>query len=294
MNDDTQISAADPHPRKKLELINTWISYADTGAGDPIVFLHGNPTSSYLWRNIIPHLAPHARCIAPDLIGMGASGPSATGAYRFEDHSRHLDAFFEGLNLKRNVTLVVHDWGSALGFHWAARHPESVKGIAYMEAIVRPLQWSEWSQRAVDIFKALRSPAGDDMILKNNFFVERILPGSVIRKLSDEEMNVYRKPFIQPGESRRPTLTWPREIPIEDEPADVVAIADSYSRWLEKSATPKLFVNADPGAILIGPQREYCRTWPNQREVTVKGVHFIQEDSPHEIGRALADWYKSI
>ncbi|MGB9379392.1 haloalkane dehalogenase, partial [Candidatus Binatus sp.] len=250
--------------------------------------------SSYLWRNVIPHLAPHARCVAPDLIGMGASGPSATGTYRFADHSRHLDAFFEGLNLKRNVTLVVHDWGSALGFHWAARHREAVKGIAYMEAIVRPLQWSEWSQPAVPIFKALRSPAGDDMILKNNIFVERILPGSIMRKLSAEEMNAYRKPFIEPGESRRPTLTWPREIPIEGEPADVVAIADSYSKWLEKSATPKLFINADPGAILTGAQREYCRRWPNQREVTVKGVHFIQEDSPHEIGAAIADWYKSL
>ncbi len=293
-DNDMKISAADPHPRKKLELINTWISYADSGAGDPIVFLHGNPTSSYLWRNIIPHLAPRARCVAPDLIGMGASGPSATGGYRFADHSMHLDAFFEGLNLKHNVTLVVHDWGSALGFHWAARHPEAVKGITYMEAIVRPLQWSEWSKPAVEIFKALRSPAGDDMILNKNIFVERILPGSIIRKLGDDEMNVYRKPYLQPGESRRPTLTWPREIPLDGEPADVVAIVSSYSKWLEKSATPKLFVNADPGAILTGAQREYCRTWPNQREVTVNGVHFIQEDSPHESGRALADWYKSL
>ena len=215
MSDDTKISAADPHPRKRLELINTWISYADTGAGDPVVFIHGNPTSSYLWRNIIPYLAPRARCVAPDLIGMGASGPSATGTYRFADHARHLDAFFEDLNLKRNVTIVVHDWGSALGFHWAARHPDAVKGIAYMEAIVRPLQWSEWSKPAVAIFQALRSPAGDDMILKNNIFVERILPGSIIRKLSAEEMDAYRKPYLQPGESRRPTLTWRREIPIE-------------------------------------------------------------------------------
>jgi haloalkane dehalogenase len=188
----------------------------------------------------------------------------------------------------------VHDWGSALGFHWAARHPDAVKGIAYMEAIVRPLQWSEWSKEAVDIFKAMRSPAGDDMILKNNIFVERILPGSIMRKLSDDEMNAYRKPFVQPGESRRPMLTWPREIPIEGEPADVVAITNSYSKWLEKSSTPKLFINAEPGAILTGAQREYCRRWKNQREVTVKGVHLIQEDSPHEIGRALADWYGSI
>jgi haloalkane dehalogenase len=294
MGDDTKISAADPHPRKRLELINSWMSYADTGAGDPVVFLHGNPTSSYLWRNVIPYLVPNARCVAPDLIGMGASGPSPSGTYRFVDHARYLDAFFEGLNLKRNVTLVVHDWGSALGFHWAARHRDAVKGIAYMEAIVRPLQWSEWSQQAIAIFKALRSPAGDEMILKNNIFIERILPGSIIRKLSAEEMDTYRKPFVQPGESRRPTLTWPREIPLEGEPADVVAIADSYSKWLEQSAMPKLFVNAEPGAILTGAQREYCRRWPNQREVTVKGIHFIQEDSPHEIGRALVDWYRSV
>jgi haloalkane dehalogenase len=291
---EAQISAADPHPRNKLELLNTWISYADTGSGDPIVFLHGNPTSSYLWRNIIPHVAPLARCVAPDLIGMGASGRSATGGYRFADHARHLDAFFEGLNLKKRVTLVVHDWGSALGFHWAARHPDAIKGIAYMEAIVRPLVWSEWSARAVDIFKALRSPAGDDMILDKNIFVERILPGSVMRKLTDAEMDAYRKPFVRPGESRRPMLTWPREIPLEGEPKDVTEIAKNYSEWLTKSPLPKLFVNADPGAILAGAQREFCRQWPNQREVTVKGSHFIQEDSPHEIGLAIADWYRSI
>jgi haloalkane dehalogenase len=289
-----QISATDPYPRMKLELLNTWISYADTGSGDPVVFIHGNPTSSYLWRNIIPHVAPLARCIAPDLIGMGASGPSATGTYRFVDHSRHLDAFFEGLNLKSKVTLVVHDWGSALGFYFASRHPEAVKGIAYMEAIVRPLQWPEWPKLAADIFKAMRSPAGEDMILKNNLFVERILPGSIIRKLSDAEMNVYRKPYAQAGESRRPMLTWPREIPLDGEPRDVNEIVKGYSEWLAKSPMPKLFINAEPGAILIDAQREFCRGWPNQREVTVKGVHFIQEDSPGEIGAAIAAWYRSI
>ncbi len=289
-----QISAADPHPRKKLELLNTWMSYADTGSGDPVVFLHGNPTSSYLWRNIIPHVAPLARCIAPDLIGMGASGKSATGTYRFVDHARHLDAFFEGLNLKSKVTLVVHDWGSALGFYWASRHREVVKGIAYMEAIVRPLKWSEWPAAATDVFKAMRSPAGDDMILNQNLFVEVILPRSVIRKLSDAEMKEYRKPYVQAGESRRPMLTWPREIPIDGEPKDVTEIAKGYSEWLAKSPMPKLFINAEPGVILTGPQREFCRTFPNQHEVTVKGMHFIQEDSPHEIGAAIADWYRSI
>jgi len=291
---DTAISAADPHPRKRVDIDGTWFSYADTGSGDPVVFLHGNPTSSYLWRNIIPHVAPLARCIAPDLIGMGASGPSTSGAYRFVDHARHLDAFFERLALSKNVTLVVHDWGSALGFHWAHRHPERVRGIVYMEAIVRPVIWAEWSQSAVPIFKALRSPAGEEMILEKNVFVERILPGSMIRKITDAEMAVYRKPFAAPGESRRPTLTWPREIPMEGEPADVVAIVQAYADWLSKSPVAKLFINADPGAILTGAQREFCRKWPNQREVTVKGVHFIQEDSPHEIGAAIAEWYRSL
>jgi haloalkane dehalogenase len=290
---DEAVSALDPHPRKKVELLGTWMSYADTGAGDPVVFLHGNPTSSYLWRNIIPHVASMARCVAPDLIGMGASGPSASG-YRFVDHSRHLDEFFAQVVPRGPITLVVHDWGSALGFDWARRHPDRVKGVAYMEAIVRPVAWAEWSERAVDIFKALRSPAGDDMILNKNLFVERILPGSVMRKLSDEEMENYRRPFREAGESRRPTLQWPREIPLEGEPADVVAIVKSYAEWLAQSPIPKLFVNADPGAILIGPQREFCRKWPNQREITVKGVHFIQEDSPHEIGREIADWYRSL
>ena len=207
MGDDTKISAADPHPRKRLELLNTWMSYADTGAGDPMVFLHGNPTSSYLWRNVIPYLAPHARCLAPDLIGMGASGPSATGTYRFADHARYLDAFFDGAR----ISSATSRWSCTIGARrWASIGPRGIptpiKGIAYMEAIVRPLQWSEWSQQAVAIFKALRSPAGDEMILKNNIFVERILPGSVIRKLSAEEMDAYRKPYLQPGESRRPTL----------------------------------------------------------------------------------------
>ena len=288
------ISALDPHPRKKQELLGTSMSHADTGTGDPVVFLHGNPTSSYLWRNVIPHVATAARCIAPDLIGMGSSGRSSTGTYTFADHARHLDALLDAVLPKGKITFVVHDWGSALGFHWANRNRDRVRGIAYMEAIVRPVLWSEWPERARDVFKALRTPAGEDMILKNNVFVERILPGSIIRKLSAEEMENYRRPFLEAGESRRPTLTWPRQIPVEGEPADVVEIAQKYSEWLAQSPVPKLFVNAEPGAILIGAQREFCRKWPNQREVTVRGVHFVQEDSPHEIGRAIADWYRAI
>jgi haloalkane dehalogenase len=291
---DPAISATDPHPRKRVKVERTEISHVETGAGAPIVFLHGNPTSSYLWRNVIPHLAGVGRCLAPDLVGMGASGKAPDGSYRFVDHARHLDAWFEALDLKRDVTLVVHDWGSALGFHWANRHREAVKGIAYMEAIVAPLSWADWPGKAREIFQAMRSPAGEEIVLLKNVFVESILPASVIRKLGDAEMAAYRRPFIEPGESRRPMLTWPRQIPIDGEPADVTAIVNEYAAWLAAASIPKLFVNGDPGTILVGPQRELCRRWPNQREVTVKGLHFVQEDSPHEIGEAVASWYREL
>jgi len=284
------IAAADPHPRRTAKVLDSTMAYVDTGAGDPVVFLHGNPTSSYLWRNVIPHVARGARCLAPDLIGMGDSGKTADGSYRFVDHARYLDAWFAALGLDRRVTLVVHDWGSALGFDWAFRHQGSVRGVAYMEAIVQPLTWEQWPEKARAIFQALRSAAGEEMVLQKNVFVERILPLSVLRGLTEEEMAVYRRPYREPGESRRPTLTWPREIPIDGEPVDVVAIVDRYSRWLATSDVPKLFVNADPGVILTGAQRQYCRTWKNQREITVPGSHFIQEDSPTEIGRAVAEF----
>jgi len=288
------ISATDPYERRRVAVIDSEMAYVDTGAGDPMVFLHGNPTSSYLWRNVIPHVEGVARCLAPDLLGMGESGKSPSGSYRFVDHARYLDAWFDALGLTANVTLVGHDWGSALAFYWAHRHPDRVNGIAYMEAVIRPVTWGEWPEAAKAIFQALRSPAGEEMILEKNVFVERILPGSVLRGLSDEEMAVYRRPYLEPGESRRPTLTWPREIPVEGEPVDVVEIVGRYAEWLGASDVPKLFINADPGAILIGRQREFCRSWPNQREVTVKGVHFVQEDSPREIGRAIAEWYASL
>ena len=288
------ISARDPYPRRRVRVIDTEIAYVDTGKGDPIVFIHGNPTSSYLWRNIIPHLERAGRCIAPDLVGMGDSGKAPSGSYRFVDHARYLDAWFEAVVPTGKLTLVVHDWGSALGFHWARRHPDRIKGIAYMEAVVRPLTWEEWPEPARPIFKAMRSSAGEEIILQKNVFIERILPSSVIRKLTDEEMAVYRRPYLQPGESRRPTLTWPREIPIDGEPSDVVEIANLSAQWLSRAPVPKLFINADPGTILVGPQREFCRSWPNQGEVTVKGIHFIQEDSPAEIGQAIAEWYASL
>jgi haloalkane dehalogenase len=278
-----------------VALSGTEIAYIDTGTGDPIVFLHGNPTSSYLWRNIMPHLTGLGRCLAPDLVGMGQSSKAPDGSYRFVDHARYLDEWFSALALTRKVALVVHDWGSALGFYWAHRNRAAVKGIAYMEAIVAPLRWDEWQENARNIFQLMRGPAGEELVLQKNIFVERILPGAVLRKLTAQEMAIYRQPWLEPGESRRPMLTWPREIPVDGEPADVTAIVNDYSKWLSMDSTiPKLFVNAQPGAILTGPQREYCRKWPNQSEVTVAGAHFLQEDSPHQIGDAIATWYESL
>jgi haloalkane dehalogenase len=282
------ITAADPYPHRTVEVLDTTIAYVEAGRGDPIVLLHGNPTSSYLWRNVIPHLEEHGRCLAPDLVGMGRSGPSRSGGYRFVDHYDHLEAWMEAVGATDRVMLVVHDWGSGLGFHWAHRHPEAVRGIAYMEAIVATVSWDDWPETGRRLFQGLRSDAGEEMILEKNVFVERVLPGSIIRDLSEEEMERYREPFREAGESRRPTLTWPRQIPIDGEPADVHAIVEAYGEWLATAPIPKLFVNAEPGAILIGRQRKICRTWPHQTEVTVPGIHFVQEDSPDEIGAAVA------
>ena len=288
------IPAADRYPRRRIPVLDSEMAYVDTGTGDPVVFLHGNPTSSYLWRNVIPHVEGIARCLAPDLIGMGESGKASGGSYRFRDHARYLDAWFEALGLTRDLTLVVHDWGSALGFDRAERHRASVRGLVYMEAIVQPVTWDQWPERARPVFQALRSAAGEEMVLQKNVFVERILPASVLRGLTEEEMAVYRRPYREPGESRRPTLTWPREIPIDGEPADVVATVARYARWLSESSIPKLFINADPGVILTGAQREFCRAWPNQDEITVEGSHFIQEDSPAVIGQAIAAFLSRI
>ncbi|MGF1598892.1 MAG: haloalkane dehalogenase [Acidimicrobiales bacterium] len=287
------ISSAFPFEKKKLTVDGRTMAYVEVGEGDPIVLLHGNPTSSYLWRNIIPHLSGLGRCIAPDLIGMGDSDklPNPTAeSYRFVEHRHYLDGLLEQLGVTERVVLVVHDWGSGLGLDWANRHRDAVAGIAYMEAIVRPVTWDEWPDAARGVFQGFRSPAGEEMVLTKNVFVERVLPGSIIRTLDEAEMAEYRRPFLNPGEDRRPTLTWPRQIPIEGEPADVVAIAAAYAEWLSQSPVPKLLVIAEPGAILNGAALEFCRTWPNQTEVTVAGNHFLQEDSPDEIGTAIAEW----
>ena len=273
------------------------MAWVERGMGDPIVFLHGNPTSSYLWRDVMPYLENLGRCVAPDLIGMGDSdklenpGP---GSYRFAEHRDYLDALLDHVGATEKATLVIHDWGSALGFDWANRHRDAVCGIAYMEGIVCPMDWDDWPEPSRPIFQGLRSEAGDELVLEKNTFVELILPHSIKRELTEEEMAEYRRPFGEAGEDRRPTLSWPRELPIGGEPADVVEIVQSYADWLKQSDIPKLFINADPGAILVGRQREFCRSWPNQDEVTVPGIHFIQEDSADAIGHAIADWLKDL
>ena len=283
--------------KKFIKINGKNIAYVEVGSGDPIVFQHGNPTSSYLWRNIIPILKDHGRCIAVDLIGMGDSeklNNSNSNSYRYIEHRDYLFKAWNTLGINKNVTLVIHDWGSALGFDWAYQHPDSILGIAYMEAIVRPLTWDEWPELARNIFKGFRSSSGEELILEKNMFIEGILPNSIIRNLNEEEMAVYRKPFINPGEDRRPILSWPREIPIDGNPENVVEIVSRYAKWLENSDVPKLFINADPGSILVGKQREYCQTWKNQIEVTVKGRHFLQEDSPNEIGESIRKWHRSL
>ncbi len=280
-----------------LDVDGRRIAYVEMGEGDPIVFQHGNPTSSYLWRNIMPVLATKGRCIAVDLVGMGDSDKldnSGPDRYSFREHRESLFKAWAALGISERVTLVIHDWGSALGFDWARQHPDAVRGIAYMEAIVCPLEWSDWPEAATDIFKAFRSPAGETIVLDKNVFVERVLPSSIMRTLDDTDMAEYRRPFLDAGEDRRPTLSWPRQIPLDGEPRDVDAIVADYAAWLEQSDVPKLFINADPGSILIGRQREFCRGWPNQVEVTVPGLHFIQEDSPQEIATALSDWIETL
>lgn len=291
------LSAAPYATKKRVEIKGRGMACIDVGEGPAIVFQHGNPTSSYLWRNVMPYCEGLGRLVACDLIGMGDSDKlpnSGPARYAYAEQRDYLFALWDRLALGSNIILVLHDWGSALGFEWARKNAERVVGIAYMEAIVTPVTWADWPENARRVFQGFRSDGGEEMVLVKNTFVERVLPGSVIRKMSDEEMAEYRRPFANRGEERRPTLTWPRQIPIEGEPADVVAVVEDYSAWLAASQMPKLFINADPGSILVGRQREVCRVWPNQTEVTVKGLHFIQEDSPDEIGRAVAEFVRAV
>ncbi|MEM8963593.1 MAG: haloalkane dehalogenase [Acidobacteriota bacterium] len=291
------MSAIMPYEKRYQAVQGKNMAYVEHGEGDPIVFLHGNPTSSYLWRNVMPHLAGRGRLIAPDLIGMGDSDKlddSGPDRYTFVEHRDYLFALLDAIGVHENVTLVIHDWGSALGFHWAHRNESKVRGIAFMEAIVSSLpNWDHFPAQVRPVFEAFRSPAGEEMVLQNNMFVEQILPSAILRDLTDEEMDHYRRPFAEAGEARRPTLTWPRQIPIGGEPADVTEIVDSFRDWLATAAFPKLFINAEPGAILTSA-RKLVRSWPHLTEITVKGSHFIQEDAPDEIGQAIAQWFDAM
>jgi haloalkane dehalogenase len=292
------IAAQMPYEKQYQDVHGKRIAYVEAGEGAPIVLLHGNPTSSYLWRNVIPELVGRGRVIAPDLIGQGDSeklpASDGPGRYTFLTAYKYLDGLLAAIGADSNVTLVIHDWGSALGFYWAQQHPDAVRGIAYMEGIVCPVTWEDWPAAARGIFQGFRSPKGEDLILQRNMFVEAVLPSSIIRKLGEEEMQHYRAAFSTPDD-RQPTLNWPRQIPIDGEPAEMVELVASYGQWLAGNRQlPKLFINADPGSILTGRPREFCRSWPNQTEVTVSGSHFIQEDSPQEIGQAVAAWMDSL
>lgn len=282
--------------KKSQEVLGREMAYVEMGSGDPIVFLHGNPTSSYLWRNIMPYLAGLGRCIAPDLIGMGASEKlpdSGPASYTFVEHRQYLDALLEALDVRERVTFVVHDWGSALGFDWAYRHQDAVRGIAYMEAIVAPGSWSELPEPARKIFQAFRSPAGEQMILAQNHFIEVNLPNTILRHLTEEEMAQYRHPFVEAGEARRPMLSWARQLPFDGEPADVTQIVTDYGTWLASSSLAKLFIRSEPGTMLPSAL-QFCHSWLAQSEITVRGRHYPQEDAPDEVGQALVNWVQTL
>jgi haloalkane dehalogenase len=283
--------------KKFIEIKGRRMAYIDEGEGDPIVFQHGNPTSSYLWRNIMPYCRGLGRLIACDLIGMGDSEKlpgSDPGRYAYSEQRSFLFALWEELKLEKNVILVLHDWGSVLGFNWANLHPSRVQGIVHMEALAIPFRWDEFEPKVRDLFRALRSPAGEELILKNNVFVEKVLPGGIFRELSDAEMAEYRRPYLNEGEDRRPTLSFPRQIALDGEPKEVAEVVAEYGSWLKKSPVPKLLIHGNPGAVENDSFRKFCSAWPNQTEITVKGKHFLQEDSPMEIGEAIAEFVKKV
>jgi len=283
--------------KQYVEVNGKKMAYVEMGSGDPIIFQHGNPTSSYLWRNIMPQLTEFGRCIAVDLIGMGDSDKlsnSGPDRYTLKEHQQYLYGAWDALGVENNVTFVIHDWGSALGFDWCRQHPGAVRGVAHMEGVVQRISWDEWPDAATEIFRTFRSPAGEDVVLEKNVFIEGVLPNSIMRKLSDEEMEAYRAPFVNPGEDRRPTLTWPRQIPLGDEPVDVCEMVDAYGAYMKDADMPKLFIAGDPGMIMNGTPGEFARSWKNTSEASVKGLHFLQEDSPDEIAAAVKNWLGGI
>jgi haloalkane dehalogenase len=284
--------------KKRQAVLGMEMAYVEVGAGDPIVFLHGNPASSYTWRNVFPHLEGWGRCIAPDLIGMGDSAKlpnSGPGSYTFVEHLRYLDALLDVLQVRERVTFVMHDWGASFGFDWARRHPDAVKGLAYIEANVRPFTWDDFPEMVQQGVRGLRGDAGEQLVLEQNVFIERFLANSILRGLTSEELAEYRRPFLEPGEGRRPMLAFARQIPINGEPTEVAALYEAYDRWLEQSPVPKLFINCDhPSAVLTGALRDYCRTWPAQTEVTLRTSRWPQEDRPDDVGQAVVNWLQAL
>ncbi len=282
---------------KKVRTINGQkLAYVEIGQGQPIVFLHGNPTSSFIWRNIVPFTEKLGRCIAPDLIGMGDSDKlpnTNASSYSFKEHANYLDAFLEQMEVRNDVIFVAHDWGAALAFDWARRHPGAVKGIAYMEAILGPMSFKDMPEAAQNIFRALRTQAGEEMVLEQNSFIEINLPNTILRKLTPEEMDNYRKPFLTAGESRRVMLSWARQLPFDGKPEDVADIVRENMSWVSSSRVPKLFIESVPGTMSPA-MRDVCGHFPTQVKISVKGHHHLQEDSPVEIGVALATWVQSI
>ena len=285
------------YTKKYTDVNNKKMAYVDEGSGETFLFLHGNPTSSFLWRNIAPHVEDLGRIVIPDLIGMGDSEKLEgvdNPEYKYHGQYGYLTSLIDELNLGDNIHLIIHDWGSAMGFQFARENPNRIKSITYMEAIVMPLTWDQWPDPATKIFGLFRSEAGEELVLEKNFFVERILLADSSTGYTEEEKSEYIRPFMNPGEDRRPTLTWPRQIPLDGEPSKVVEEVRLNAEFHKESDIPKLFVNADPGSILIGDQREFARSWKNQTEITVSGNHFIQEDSSEEIGSALRNFVENL
>ncbi len=283
-----------PWATRRVEVDGVGMAYVETGTGDPIVFLHGNPTSSYLWRNVLPWVDGLGRCVAPDLVGMGSSDALAPGShYAFGEHAAMLAKTLHTLGVDERVTLVLHDWGSVLGFDWARRNSERLKGIAYMEAIVTPLRHNAFPDGG-EFLNRVRGPEGERLVLQENVFIEGFLRAGVLRDLEPEEMETYRRPWREAGERRRPMLSWARHVPLDGEPSNMVEVVEANRDWLARSPVPKLLIRADPGQFLAGDALEQCRTWPNQREVAVVGRHFVQEDAPDEIGREIADWFNGL
>lgn len=299
----SSISSAMPYFKKKIKALDCNLAYVDTGTDnvshpdETVIFFHGNITSSYMWRNIIPYIEPRARCIAIDNIGQGDSdklAQSGPNAYRLAQHQDYLNAALGQLDVGDKVTLVMHDWGAQLGLTWGNANRDRLKAIAYFQGVMGDFKWDFWPEAVADLMRKFRGPEGEKLVLEDNFFVEKILPAMVKRSLPQEVWNEYRRPYRTPGEDRRPTLTWPREIPIEGDPADVLAVCERNNTWLKQSSLPKLLIHTNPPTVLMAHILDEVRTFPNQEEVTISGLHYVHEDHPHEIGEAIAEWLAGV